>query len=149
MTRSRPASYQPGVDPDRDLGYQQSDTEDADDEQSFSEIDDEYQGYTSRSFRHRSSAPQFPGQDTRPTSSKELAGWYSYGWAAEAFVVCGISSFIPVTMEQLARENGRLLRDMNARCGASDKSGDVAGMEVEQCVVYILGWWVNTTSFAM
>ena len=25
----------------------------------------------------------YAGEDTRPTSSKELAGWYSYGWAAE------------------------------------------------------------------
>jgi len=24
-------------------------------------------------------------EDTRPTSQKELAGWYAYGWAAEVF----------------------------------------------------------------
>lgn len=34
--------------------------------------------------------PQYPGDDTRPTSKKELAGWYSYGWAAEVFVVCAM-----------------------------------------------------------
>jgi len=34
--------------------------------------------------------PRYSGEDTRPTSRKELAGWYSYGWAAEVFVVCGI-----------------------------------------------------------
>ena len=27
--------------------------------------------------------PQYPGEDTRLTSQKELSGWYSYGWAAE------------------------------------------------------------------
>lgn len=27
--------------------------------------------------------PLYPGEDTRSTSKKELAGWYSYGWAAE------------------------------------------------------------------
>lgn len=27
--------------------------------------------------------PQYPGEDTRLTSKKELLGWYSYGWAAE------------------------------------------------------------------
>ena len=32
--------------------------------------------------------PQYPGDDTRPTSKKELLGWYSYGWAAEVFTVC-------------------------------------------------------------
>ena len=38
--------------------------------------------------------PQYPGQDTRLTSGKELSGWYSYGWAAEVFVVCGVGSFL-------------------------------------------------------
>lgn len=33
--------------------------------------------------------PRFPGEDTRPTSSKELAGWYMYAFAAETYVVCG------------------------------------------------------------
>ena len=36
------------------------------------------------------SPPKYTGDDTRPTSKKELAGWYFYSWAAEAFVVCGI-----------------------------------------------------------
>lgn len=35
-------------------------------------------------------SPQYPGDDTRPTSNRELAGWYCYGWAAEVFVVCGM-----------------------------------------------------------
>lgn len=34
--------------------------------------------------------PQYPEDDTRPTSKKELAGWYSYGWAAEVFTVCAM-----------------------------------------------------------
>lgn len=34
--------------------------------------------------------PQYPGDDTRPTSKKELVGWYSYGWAAEVFTVCAM-----------------------------------------------------------
>lgn len=39
-------------------------------------------------------ASRYPGEDTRSTSRQELAGWYSYGWAAEVFVVCGISEFL-------------------------------------------------------
>lgn len=35
-------------------------------------------------------APRYPGEDTRLTSEKELFGWYSYGWAAEVFVICGV-----------------------------------------------------------
>ena len=37
-----------------------------------------------------SGPPEYFGEDTRLTSRKELSGWYSYGWAAEVFVVCGI-----------------------------------------------------------
>lgn len=37
--------------------------------------------------------PKYPGDDTRPTSKEELAGWYSYGWAAEVFAVCGIGIY--------------------------------------------------------
>ncbi len=36
--------------------------------------------------------PRYPGEDTRATSRKELAGWYSYGWAAEVFVICGVGA---------------------------------------------------------
>lgn len=39
--------------------------------------------------------PQYPGDDTRPTSRKELAGWYSYGWAAEVFTVCAMGTSPP------------------------------------------------------
>ena len=34
--------------------------------------------------------PLYPGEDSRPTSRKELAGWYSYGWAAEVFAICAM-----------------------------------------------------------
>lgn len=42
---------------------------------------------------------RYPGEDSRPTSRKELLGFYAYSWAAEVFVVCGIGSFIPITLE--------------------------------------------------
>ena len=38
----------------------------------------------------RTAPPRYSGEDTRLTSKKELSGWYSYGFAAEVFVVCGI-----------------------------------------------------------
>ena len=80
----------------------------------------------------------YRGEDTRPTSTKELSGWYSYGWAAEVFVVCGVGSFIPITLEQLgqsiehhiqlpilttsARERGVLLSDRTVSCSAGFKA---------------------------
>ncbi|KAG8688799.1 hypothetical protein FRC08_011256, partial [Ceratobasidium sp. 394] len=36
---------------------------------------------------YESAAPTYPGEDTRPTSEKELRAWYAYAWAAEPYVV--------------------------------------------------------------
>lgn len=40
--------------------------------------------------------PKYDGEDTRLTSSKELAGWYSYGFAAEVFAVCAMGKLASV-----------------------------------------------------
>jgi len=124
--------------------------DDADDERSLSDVD-EHEYPRLRSPRQRASAvPLFLGQDVRPTSRKELMGWYSYAWAAEVFVVCGIGSFIPVTLEQLARENGVLLSDESVPC-VKPALGHPGGLDeqVGQCVVHIFGTRINTASFAM
>ena len=109
---------------------------------------------------------RYDGEDTRFTSQKELWGWYSYGWAAETFAVVVMASFMPITLEQLARENGVLLKDHSTPCKASwtpaptstsspgTDGNSFVGMakhpkELPACVVYILGAEVNTASFAM
>ncbi|PYH84934.1 autophagy-related protein 22-1 [Aspergillus uvarum CBS 121591] len=108
----------------------------------------------------RCDPPQYPGEDTRPTSKKELAGWYSYGWAAEVFAVCAMGSFLPITLEQMARERGVLLSDQTTPCSASWNHPQSQAQSalvyarpgaatVAQCVVNILGFQVNTASFAM
>lgn len=79
-------------------------------------------------------------------------GWYSYAWAAEVFVVCGISSFIPVTLEQLARENGVLLSDGVTPCVQPRVGGPIRNARDDagaMCIVNILGAKINTASFAM
>ncbi|KAI1549707.1 Autophagy-related protein 22, partial [Pyrenophora tritici-repentis] len=133
-----------------------SQSNEADDEQSLSDI---------QTFDMESNPdlPHYEGEDTRLTSDKELRGFYMYGWAAEVFVVCGIGSFIPVTLEQLARENGVLLSDPSIPCkstkptvnpGPSLSASTVGALfapnpEKGQCVVHILGIEINTASFAM
>ncbi|KIN04625.1 hypothetical protein OIDMADRAFT_156782 [Oidiodendron maius Zn] len=104
----------------------------------------------------RDDPSQYPDEDTRLTSTRELAGWYAYGFAAEVFVICGIGSFIPITLEQLARENGVLLSDLTTPCTPSSSipSGTILGgmnrfKDLGQCVVYVAGWQINTASFAM
>jgi UMF1 family MFS transporter len=127
-----------------------SQSNEADDEQSLST-----DGFDMESTP---APPQYRGHDTRLTSDRELAGFYMYGWAAEVFVVCGIGSFIPVTLEQLARENGVLLSDHSTPCNAAlpaiSSSSIVSAFarphhNVGQCVVTILGVEINTASFAM
>ncbi|KYK55406.1 Autophagy-related protein 22 [Drechmeria coniospora] len=109
--------------------------------------DDDVHGHGHERAIHR-----YPGHDARPTSRKELAGWYAYAFAAETYVVCGIGSFIPILLESLARENGVLLSDPTKPCRSSDSKvggGDGDGDGNGQCVVYVLGLEINTASFAM
>lgn len=128
--------------------------------------------------------PSFMGDDPRPTSKKELAGWYCYGWAAEVFTVCAMGmkidplnipvdclklivstnenyipgSFLPITLEQLARDQGVLLSDKTTPCSPTWKSAkhtphgndfSIQSPATGPCVVYILGAEINTASFAL
>lgn len=110
--------------------------------------------------------PSYPGEDTRLTSTKELSGWFSYGWAAEVFVVCGVGSFLPITLEQLARERGVLLSDRTVSCSAGFKTtmppdfpnttmsyeaarGLSPRADKGQCIINFFGTDINTASFAM
>ncbi|TLD24750.1 hypothetical protein PspLS_05490 [Pyricularia sp. CBS 133598] len=118
---------------------------------SDSDMDTSTERGQSRERRRRRSygGEQYADEDTRPTSEKELAGWYMYSFAAETYVICAIGSFIPILLESLARENGVLLRDRTLPCKASyDKTPD-GGNDDNQCVVHVLGIEINTASFAM
>ncbi|KAF7551295.1 hypothetical protein G7046_g7754 [Stylonectria norvegica] len=121
----------------------------ADDERSSSEDTDRYHddmsSHSSDADVRRRVVPRHAGHDARPTSPKELLGWYAYAFAAETYVICGIGSFIPILLETLARENGVLLSDRKTPCGSSYSKDKDDG----QCVVYVLGMEINTASFAM
>ncbi|OJJ32495.1 hypothetical protein ASPWEDRAFT_116914 [Aspergillus wentii DTO 134E9] len=105
-------------------------------------------------------SPRYPGEDTTPTGRREILGWYAYGIAAEVFAVCGVGSFLPLTLEQLARERG-ILQSSHLPCvgpgspSASPNNGTAPalmardGTENEQCVVGLFGLDINTASFAM
>ncbi|KIW45319.1 uncharacterized protein PV06_03717 [Exophiala oligosperma] len=105
---------------------------------------------------------RYADEDTRPTSEKELWGWYSYGWAAEVFAICAMGSFLPITLEQLARDQGVLLKDKTTPCRAGWQTdhGTTPNAtifdepkhrhnELPACVIYFLGIEINTASFAM
>ncbi|KAI9172040.1 Autophagy-like protein 22 [Paramyrothecium foliicola] len=115
----------------------------ADDERSLT--DGSMSSRSSNGNMSRPGISSYSGQDVRPTSRKELRGWYMYAFAAETYVICGFASFIPILLETLARERGVSKNDPNKACASSDnKSGDD-----DPCVVYVFGMQINTASFAM
>jgi UMF1 family MFS transporter len=94
--------------------------------------------------------PRFIDEDTSPTTQQELRGWYSYSIAAEVFAISGLGSFLPVTLEQLARERGVLKSDGVTSCVAPRSGAMRRADETDNaCVVNILGAMINTSSFAL
>lgn len=98
----------------------------------------------------------YPGEDTRPTTSREIFGWYMYSFASETYVICAVASFIPILLESLAHENGVLLSDRTTPCNAATPAFSPASFNYsaeaaasDACVVYVFGLEVNTASFAM
>ncbi|PQE29007.1 MFS transporter family protein [Rutstroemia sp. NJR-2017a BBW] len=105
-------------------------------------------------------SPRYPAEDTSPTTERELRGFFCYGLAAEVFAVCAVGSFLPVTLEQLAREQGVLFTDKTTSCTAKNVTQVVnatanallkrAGEpDTHQCIVNIFGTELTTASFAM
>ncbi|KAH8592983.1 putative MFS transporter family protein [Bisporella sp. PMI_857] len=106
-------------------------------------------------------APRYEGEDVSETTDRELRGWYAYGLAAEVFAVCGVGSFLPVTLEQLARENGVKWTDRTVPCTVKPAVEDdvinatLKGLlkratdRTNQCVIKPLGFEITTASFAM
>lgn len=98
----------------------------------------------------------WPDEDKTPTSQREIYGFYCYSIAAEVFAVVGVGAFLPVTLEQLARENGVLYSNRTTPCVTHDarvrslmlRAAD-GPRDPDQCLVHILGANVTTASFAM
>ncbi|CAE6429760.1 unnamed protein product [Rhizoctonia solani] len=110
--------------------------------------------------------PTYPGEDTRPTSNKELRAWYAYAWAAEPYVVVAIATFIPLTLEALARENGHLLGQPDVPCTPKSLPVPLPSEpgpphtlpktpaaffqpDPNQCIIHLFGIRMASSSFAM
>jgi MFS transporter, UMF1 family len=117
-------------------------------------MDEAVSGSGGQSLGNMPSAERrYEGEDTRPTSERELQGWYCYGMAAEVFAVVGTGSFLPVTMEQLARESGVLFSDRNTPCTAAPKESASLirreNIDKDQCIITFLGSEITSSSFVM
>ncbi|KAF2219988.1 autophagy protein Atg22 [Elsinoe ampelina] len=106
---------------------------------------------------HGSVSPRYEGEDCRPTSTKELLGFYSYSCAAEVAVIAAVSSFMPIALEQLARGHGVLQSDRTTPCNQAPTTPPSHALDIRrppppkaaQCLVPFLGTEMNTASFAM
>lgn len=64
---------------------------------------------------------------------RKYYAWLSYAFASEVFVIVSLTLFLPICLEQFARDNGSCSRN------GSD--------EAQRCVVKI-GWvWIDSASF--
>ncbi|KIP01454.1 hypothetical protein PHLGIDRAFT_32542 [Phlebiopsis gigantea 11061_1 CR5-6] len=88
-----------------------------------------------------------------------LRGWLSYAFASEVFVVVSLTLFLPICLEQFARDNGYLLPDRTIPCTSvpspTANSTTFHGATVNtpqeevRCVVK-LGWmWIDSASFSL
>ncbi|KAI0654316.1 autophagy-type protein 22 [Cubamyces menziesii] len=93
---------------------------------------------------HNDELPMFDKQKYR----KHLRGWFSYAFASEVFVIVSLTLFLPICLEQFARDNGYLLPDKTQPCNSATTSPS-ADAEDARCVVK-LGWlWIDSASFSL
>ncbi|KAF3033397.1 Autophagy protein 22 [Didymella keratinophila] len=98
---------------------------------------------------------RYEGEDTSPTTTRELNGWYAYPIAAEVFAVVAVGAFLPVVLEQLARENGHFFSDRSKPCVEHPGSvriradNGTADGQKEQCMIRLLGKDLSTSSFSL
>ncbi|ANB13080.1 Atg22p [Sugiyamaella lignohabitans] len=97
-------------------------------------------------------------------SSKDLLGWFSYSWACEPFIVSAVGTYVPILLEQFARENGVWVKDRLTPCmdipgdggdispapGPKLPPGSGSGSNGPQkCVVPFFGVYIDTSSLAL
>ncbi|KAF8198395.1 autophagy-related protein 22-like protein [Mycena galopus ATCC 62051] len=87
--------------------------------------------------------------DSSKLYKKRLHGWLSYAFASEVFVIVSLTLFLPICLEQFARDNGFLLPERTQRCTAVIGSDPTSTEPTGRCVVKI-GWlWIDTASFSL
>ncbi|KAL0948348.1 hypothetical protein HGRIS_010934 [Hohenbuehelia grisea] len=77
---------------------------------------------------------------------EKLYGWLSYAFASEVFVIVSLTLFLPICLEQFARDNGYLLPDKTERCSAIKATAEALP---PRCVVRIAWFWIDSASFSL
>ncbi|KAI0755614.1 autophagy-type protein 22 [Fomes fomentarius] len=80
---------------------------------------------------------------------RHLRGWFSYAFASEVFVIVSLTLFLPICLEQFARDNGYLLPHKTVPCTSPTSSPATNDDTDARCVVK-LGWlWIDSASFSL
>ncbi|KAG8995173.1 Autophagy protein 22 [Tulasnella sp. JGI-2019a] len=116
-------------------------------EENTSDIDSELAPGLGRPKRSSAATSSDTGHRT------QLRAWLSYALASEVFATCSLSLFLPICLEQFARDNGVLDPGRTMPC---PRKGDEGLGEKEmlmmagRCVVRVVGGvWVDTASFSL
>ncbi|EJD38369.1 hypothetical protein AURDEDRAFT_72243 [Auricularia subglabra TFB-10046 SS5] len=82
------------------------------------------------------------------THRRHFRGWLSYAFASEVFAVVSLTLFLPIMLEQYARDNGFLTPEHTVPCMNNNATQPAVGEET-RCAVRI-GWaWIDTASFSL
>lgn len=93
--------------------------------------------------------------DEGETTRRELWGWYFYAWGCEPFIVSAVGTYVPILLEQMARENGFKVDDLDTPCMAPDKEMNdpsitpITPPRATKCVVPFFGRYIDTSSLAL
>lgn len=84
---------------------------------------------------------------------RRLRGWLSYNFASEVFAIASLTLFMPICLEQFARDNGYQMPDKTEPCFVSANTNATYAVKLAKAVapcVVKLGWtWVDTASFSL
>ncbi|KAG0139734.1 hypothetical protein CROQUDRAFT_54301 [Cronartium quercuum f. sp. fusiforme G11] len=80
---------------------------------------------------------------------RHLWGFYCYSMASEIYSIAALSLFMPITLEQFARDNGYLFPLHQERCDVSSGSKKTQSSIPTICEVHLLGRWFDTSSFPL
>ncbi|KAA1074351.1 Autophagy protein 22 [Puccinia graminis f. sp. tritici] len=90
---------------------------------------------------------------------RHVWGFYCYSIASEIYAIVSTTLFLPIVLEQFARDNARLYPDYTQPCPGSSGSsswqkrtttGSDQGLsELVICKTKVLGGWVNTSVFPL
>ncbi|ODV97711.1 hypothetical protein PACTADRAFT_30145, partial [Pachysolen tannophilus NRRL Y-2460] len=79
----------------------------------------------------------------------DILGWCAYAWACEPFIVSCIGTYVPLLLEQIARDNGVKLLDHSITCNS--KAEQPPDPKWKKCVLPMFNGtiYVDTSSFAL